>query len=221
MPVLAGLAADAAVDVRQAADDAIAWWPGAPFFLQHYLHLLATVHATLYLGDSWGAWRRMAAAWPRVRRSGILAFAIVNVELRSLRARTALAAAASSGGSTPADPSWPRARLLRLARREARRLARTSYLPPAAPFAALVRAGIARAEGHVADAIARLDEAASGFASADMALHQAAAWRAAAPLCGGTRGAELRRASEHWMAAEDVRDPAAMARAVAPSFEVP
>ena len=64
MPVLAGLAADAAVDVRQAADDAIAWWPGAPFFLQHYLHLLATVHATLYLGDSWGAWRRMAAAWP-------------------------------------------------------------------------------------------------------------------------------------------------------------
>jgi hypothetical protein len=161
----------------------------------------------------------MQEAWPRLARSGILAFAMVNVELRSLRARAAIAAATMDAASSRPDPDWSPRRLLRLAAREAHRTERLRYLPPARPLAALVRAGVARCEGRADEALAALDDAARGFAAADMALHHAAARRAEGVLRGGSAGEALRRESEVWMAGQGMRVATAMARAVAPGFE--
>jgi hypothetical protein len=215
------LAQDRPGYARQQADDAIARWPAtATFHVQHYLHLIAAVHTDLYRGDAWRAWRRMVEAWPRLRRALFLRLESPAIELRNLRARAALAAAAVTPGGlpiggAPADRRWPRARLLRVARREARRLARAD-LPTGRPFARLIGAGIARIEGRAADAAQGFAAAASDLAALDMGLYAAAARMRAGALAGGAAGAWRARECAAWMREQDIRDPAAMAAVLCP-----
>lgn len=222
VPALLWLAQDRPHDALALADEAIAPWPATTFLVQHYLHLIATVQADLYLGDARAAWRRVLEARPRLRRSFIpSSVAVARVELRNLRARAALAATVAWGDlparTGPPDPAWPSRRLVRLAEAEARRLAR-ERLPSALPYARMIRAGLAALAGRDAEALGLLDRAARGFAAADMALHQAAAEYRQGSLCGGEEGRRLRQRSEGWMRTQDIRDPAAMLAALAPGF---
>jgi hypothetical protein len=214
MPGLLWLAQDRPRDAITLADEAIAYWPPGTFLVQHYLHLISTVHAALYLGDARDAWRRVSEAWPRVRRSFIPnSVAVARVELRNLRARAALAAAAAGDGG----PGWTRRRLARLVAASARRLAR-ERLPSAPPYASMLRAGLAALGDRDAEAGALLARAAHGFADAGMALLRAAAEHRLGVLEGGDTGAARQRASEEWMRGQDVRDPAAMLAVLAPGF---
>ena len=56
------------------------------------------------------------------------------------------------------------------------------------------------------------------FAAGDMQLYAAVARRRLAALVGGDRGRELRRESDAYMTAQDVRNPAAMSRLIAPGL---
>jgi hypothetical protein len=171
----------------------------------------------------WSAWQRVRIAWPKLRRAHIVSdVAVARIEVRHLHARAALAAAASDparlpAGATPPDPDWPRARLLRVARRDAQRLAR-EHLPSARPYAEVIRAGLAYVADGARAAVPVLALAADRFANADMALHAAAVRHREGWLRGGDAGAALRAESEAWMHAETIENPAAMAEMLAPGI---
>lgn len=107
MPSILWLAQDHADDSRRMAAEAISRWPSTTFLVQHYLHLITTVQAELYLGDAWAAWQHVQEAWPKLRSARILAtVAVARVELRYLRARAALATAACHLRAPASHPDW-------------------------------------------------------------------------------------------------------------------
>jgi hypothetical protein len=218
MGVLAfvGLAQDRPDSVREAADAAIARWPNTGFLVQHYLHLLATVHTALYVGDAWRALRDMEAAWPRLRAAHILVIGSTRVELRFLRARVALAAIAAGheAGVAP-NPGWPRARLLRIARGELRALERET-IPSAAPFTALLRSALLVQDGRTSDALTALQHAADDAERAGMRLHAAIARCRAGVIRGGEGGHAQREAASRWMRDQGITRPDAFALMLAP-----
>ncbi len=220
-PNLVWLARDQPERARQLADEAMRRWPStAAFDIEHYLYLIAALHIDLYVGDAWGAWRRINAAWPKVQRALLLAMESPRVELRNMRARAALAAAvargAGSGGSGPPDPHWPAQRLLRLAARDAKRIARDANIASARPYARLLEAGVAHAEGRLADAAQLYADAAQASDAASMRLYAAAARHREGELRGGDAGECLRRESEAWMRERDVQNPPAMVAVLCP-----
>jgi len=220
IPALAWLVQDRAEHGREMAEAAVARWPATPFLVQHYLHLIATVQADLYLGDPWRAWRRLSTAWPRLRRAQILVVAITRAELHGLRARVALAAASAPAGArgdvVPPDPAWPKARLLAQAAADARRVDRVG-LPAARAVARFLRAGVAAVGGEVEAAVAALQAAQDGFAATHMGLHAAAARWLACRLRGGAEGARQSAEALAWLHGGQVVAPQSLLRVYCPT----
>lgn len=209
VPSILWLAQDRADELRQVAEQSIARWPNTTFLVQHYLHLISTVQAELYLGEGKAAWSRICAAWPKLRKSHILStVAVARVELRYLRARAALAAALGEPAERAVAP-WSSSELMRAAETEARRLTR-ELLPSAKAYAGVIRARIAFVRHRHAEASRLLTEAASAFDGAGMRLHGAAARYCNGELRGGDGGRALRADSETWMQQEGVRNPAVL-----------
>lgn len=149
-------------------------WPESAFGTPDYHALLADCHIDLYAGDAQAALARIDAAWPLMERALLLRITFVNVDLRFLRARCALAASTTS----------PRPRALRkLAAREAARIARDRN-PVARPYHALLR-------GLLAPDPAVLGDAERGFDELAMAGHAAAARFRRGELIGGGDGERL------------------------------
>jgi len=214
------LARDDVAGARAEADTSIARWPRDRFLLQHFLHLVGSVHVDLYADDGWRAWRRINEAWPALRRAQLLAIGSARVELLHLRSRAALAAATQVPGAAAADrvapdPAWPRARLLRVVARDARRLAREK-LPPAAGFAALLEAALAVQSGDRAAADRHLAHAADAAEAADMRLYSAAAAACRDGRSPAASGEPSPREAREWMAAQGVGRPDAFTRMLAP-----
>ena len=133
---------------------------------------------------------------------------LLRVESLYLRARCALAMAASHRN--------PR-RFLFIARAEARRIAK-ERMPWSDPIALLLRGGIAYLEGSTPRALRYLHAAADQFNRADMHLYAAVARRRIGALEDNALGRELQRQAEEWMAVQDIKNPAAMTRMLAPGF---
>jgi hypothetical protein len=171
-------------------------WRPEVFHTQRYHHLLGSVQALIYAGRPALAWRAIERAWPRLVDAHFLLLEVPRVELRHLRARAALAAAAAG---------LDFARHLAIAEAEARRIG-SDRVPIAAPFAASIRAGVARLRGDGAGAERALREAVEGFGRAGMALYRAAAQIALG--VGDEGGAFMRE--------EGVRDPERLAFALLP-----
>ncbi len=192
---------------RQQTDGIIARWPADGFHLQHYLHLLASAHIDLYVGEPWAAWQRIREAWPKLKRAHYLSLDGPKTELLNLRGRVALAAACHR---SQVEPSWPRPRLLRLAEGEAQSLSRLR-LRSARPLAALLRAGVSQARGETDEAARRYAEAAEDFRHADMKLYEIAARH---PLISPASSAAASVAAE--AEALGVRDLPALTTILAP-----
>jgi tetratricopeptide (TPR) repeat protein len=204
LPNLAWLASDEPAEAHRQADAAIAWWPDTrTFHVQHYLHLQATVHADLYVGDAQAAWRRVETAWPRVRASGLLRVSSARVDLGAIRARAALAAAMGADGAR-------RRRLLRIAAHEARKLSRERSRP-ARGDALLIRAAIALARGDDESAAVDAARATEELAASSIDVHAVVA-----------KALEARIRSRDWAEQEDalramgVAQPRRLAAVVAP-----
>ena len=204
------LAADAPAQAREQVAQAMGRGLSEAYSLQHWWSLMAQVEIALYEGQGPMAWHLLAAQWPALRRSGLLRAQYLLLESLHHRACAALAVAAAPGcaGAT-------RRRLLRIARRAARRMER-EQMPWGDALARLVRAGVAATVGRAAEAEALLTAAEAGFVAADMALYAAAARHRRGGLLRGARGQDMIAAAETWMAAQHIRHPSRMVDMLAP-----
>jgi len=199
---LGWLADDDPETARTRAEDAGRLWPASGHHIQHAFALLSLALVDLYEDDGPAAHERVEAAWPALRRSGLLFNQLVRIRLREIRARAALAAATARGGD---------ARLVSLARAEAERICREERAW-ADPLARRLEARIALASGDPATAAARYAAAAVGFESAEMRLAAAAATHRRAAVVGGDAARIAALQARALLCAQGVRNPDAMVR---------
>ena len=181
-----------------------AWVPSDDaYHLQQWYELEARAEIALYRGDVQSALEDLEPEFALLSKSLFIRIKIVRSVSRWLRARLLLAAAAG-----PADRQLPR--LARQLERE-----RIGY---ADVFAALIRAGIAARNGDADATAARLRRAVGLSEDVGMKLCAAAGRRHLGRLIGGDEGSALVASAEGWMAAEEIRDPAAISEIVAPGL---
>jgi tetratricopeptide (TPR) repeat protein len=202
------LVADDPNKAREEVIAAMKVWTHEAFHLQHYSSLVALAQIELYTGDAEVAFKQFEAQLPALRRSLMLRIQTVRIEARHLRARTAIASAVGSH----------RNRRLRIAGKVAKRILREG-MPWANPLALLIQAGIASSQAEHPEAIRLLSEALEGFASAEMALYEAATRRRLGEMLGGDEGNRLIKEADSWMTNQRVKNPVALTRMLAPGFD--
>jgi eukaryotic-like serine/threonine-protein kinase len=202
------LAADEPDQGEREAIDSIERWSHKGFHRQHYSALLARVQTALYRGDAEAAWRQFTEQESLIRSSLLTQIQVFRIETHYMRARSALAMAAS--GRSPH-------RFLAIARAGARRIAheRAAW---SQPLALLLKAGAAYLDGDASSVLAYLHEAAERATRADMNLYAAVARRRIGAVQSDAQGRELQREAEAWMAAQQIKNPVAMTRMLAPGF---
>jgi hypothetical protein len=183
-------------------------WSQKGFHRQHYSAMLAHVQTALYRGNGEAAWRLLDEQQSMLRHSLLTRVQLIRIESLYLRARSALAMAGTRSRSY---------RFLSVTRDRARRIA-AEHMPWSDPIALLLRAGIAYLEGDARVAVRHLHAAADRFDRADMKLYVAVARRRIGALQNDAPGRELQRQADEWMAAQNIKNPSAMTRMVAPGF---
>jgi hypothetical protein len=181
-------------------------WVRYGFTVQQYYAVRIEALCQLYEGRPEGAAAELERAWPEFERARLLQMSLCRIEIFSLRAIIALSHA---GG-----PFWKRALRLRACRRDAAALAAERRVD-GPPYAALIRAAIAAAEGERGRAASLLDESIGGFAAAGMDLCAFCARRRKGELLGDRA---LIAEADAWMAARGIRDPERWSRLYAPPF---
>jgi len=202
------LAADDPDEGERVTIESIGRWSHRGFHRQHYSAMLARIQTALYRGNADAAWRLLIDLELILRGSFLRRIQVMRIESFYLRARSALAMAALHG---------PHRRFMSVADAGARGIAR-EHMPWSDPIALLLRAGIAQVEGQTPLAVRCLDEAMDQFDRADMKLYAAVARLRIGALQGDARGRALTRQAEEWMAAQNIKNPAAMTRMLAPGF---
>jgi tetratricopeptide (TPR) repeat protein len=202
------LAADDPETARQQLKEVTERWSRSGFHLQHHNILLGQILIELYTGNGRAAWDHVGARWPAYGASLLRRVQHVRVDVRHLRARSALAVAA-----TAADPRL----LLRVAEGDAAGL-RRERAAWADGLAWLIRAQVAAGRGNLPRAVALLEEAVDRLDRADLRIYAAAARRRLGRLIGGDRGRELVAAADAWMTGQQVRNPARMTAMFTPGF---
>ena len=204
------LAADDPDEGERVTLESIERWSHKGFHRQHYSAMLARIQTALYRGNADAAWRLLSDLEVILRRSYLRRIQVLRIESLYLRARSALAMAAAHGQER---------RFLSIARDGARRIA-SERMPWSDPIALLVKAGVAHLEGEEALAVRCLDDAIDRFDQADMKLYAAVARRRIGALWHDEeRGRELSQQADEWMAAQNIKNPTAMTRMLAPGFE--
>jgi serine/threonine protein kinase len=199
-----------AAGTRALVLEATRQWTQSGYHSQHYWSLFALARIDLYEGDGRAAHARVSREWARIERAMIPRIRLMGTQALHLRASAALGAAAAEQGSE-------RARLIRAAERDARRLTRMDWTI-AAPFAHLVHAGVSALRGDADRAATELGEAARGFGQSRMGLHLAAARWHLGKLIAGDAGTRLVVQAERWMASQRIVSPARMAGMLAPGL---
>ena len=202
------LAADQPDEGERQANEAMEGWSHQGFHRQHYSHVLARVQTELYRGDAEAAWRLIAGNWTAFERTLLLRVRFLRVETSYLRARAALLQAARGRDVR---------RFLSVARADARRIERFG-MGWSDGIALLIGATVTHLEGRSGNARDTLHAAVEAFERADMRFHAAVARRRLGALHDGERGRALVDAADTWMAAQGIRNPARIARLIAPGF---
>ena len=91
-------------------------------------------------------------------------------------------------------------------------------MPWSDPMALLLRAGIAFLDGNTALALRHLHDASDRSERANMRLYAAVARRRIGALQHDAAGRQLQRQADEWMAGQEIKNPAAMTRMLAPGF---
>jgi len=161
--------------------------PGLAFFIGPSMFAEATIALYEDAGRGERAWAEVARRWKPLVRTNDLRQKWLAVIFWELRGRAALAAGQVAE-----------------VKRAARRCERQG-ITWGAPFAAMLRGGLARREGDTGRAGRLYAEAARGFAAADMAMHEAVAWRRG----GSDRG-------DAWFATQQIADAERFVAMLAP-----
>jgi hypothetical protein len=188
----------------------MAGWSREGYHIQHNDQLWAGVQIELYSGRGSAAWELILGSWPSLARSMLLRVQFIRVAMLSLRARCALAASIERG----AERSAP---LLRVAARDARRLAREAT-PWSLAASHVITAGLASARGDLAKSCARLRLAADGFEVAGKILCAASARHRLGERIGGVEGAEIVETAQGWMRSQSIRATSRMTAMFVPEF---
>ena len=202
------LAADDPDEGERVTIESIGRWSHTGFHRQHYSAMLARIQTALYRGDAALAWRLLEDLDRILRHSYLRRVQVLRIESLYLHGRSALAMAAKYG---------PRRRFLSAARAAARRIA-NERMPWSDPIALLLEAGLAHLEGRSSRVPRLLHDAAARFDGADMKLYSAVARRRIGALQDDAAGRALKRQAEEWMAAQNIKNPVAMTRTLAPGF---
>jgi tetratricopeptide (TPR) repeat protein len=205
---LVWLAADEPLEAERRANEGIARWSQRGFQRPHYHHLLTLIQTRLYRGLGSEAWELMERHRGALRQSLFRRVQHTRIEIATNRARCALARAAQ-GEDAP--------RMRAIAGHQAERILRENT-PWGNPFAQLVQATVAYQEGDVDAAVGTLRDTVGAFESAGMHLYTAVCRRRLSVLVGGDQRRVLREDADRWMAAQGIRNCAAMARLIAPGF---
>ncbi|MDQ3665415.1 MAG: protein kinase [Acidobacteriota bacterium] len=203
------LAADDPNGARAEVIAALKAWPHDGFHLQHYTSMHALAQIEIYTGDVEVAWRHIQGQWKALEQSMLLRIQVLRIEAMHLQARAALATAASSS---------EKKHRLKVAENMARRIAKEK-IAWALPFASLVLAGIAHQKGESSKAVNLLSEAVENFDLADIDLYAAATRRRLGEILGSERGGQLIAEADTWMRKQEIKNPAAMTRMLAPGFD--
>jgi serine/threonine protein kinase len=201
------LVADDPEGARREVSQAMALWPNDRYLLQHWHRLYGEGEIELYVGDGAKAYARVERDTAALNKSLLLKVQHMRVQTAFLRGRCAIA-------SLDAEPA---ARAARLA--ETRRIARdlqSEGVGWSAPFAAILRAGAANAEGDRKGAIAALKTAVDLAVAADMSGYATAARYQLGSLLGGEEGAQLVARAQEAMEAQGVRKPSRFAGTLVP-----
>ena len=202
------LAADEALEAEREADEAVARWSQRGFERPQYLRLLTLVQIRLYLGRAQEAWELLERHRAEFGRPLFRRVQHTRVETANWRARCALARAARGEEAR---------RMKAIALEEAQRIER-EQMSWSNPFAMLIRATVAYQQGDTAAAVEGLTAATEGFTAAEMRMHAAVCRRQLGVLIGGARGTALRAEAQSFMDRQDIRNPAAFSRVLAPGF---
>jgi hypothetical protein len=181
--------------------------PSDRFTSQHWLHFIATTNALVYAGEPWEALALVEQQWSRLRAAGFLNLGLIGAHLIEYRVRVALSCASAQAPAPAALARWTRTRLLNLASKGGKAVARRAELSHSEPTAAAIRAAIAGAQGHLRVQRKELDVAISGFERAGMPLHLHSAILSQAALTGKIPP----ESTLAWFEREGVRRPARMA----------
>ncbi len=201
------LVADDPEGARRDVAQAMAIWPDDRYLLQHWHRLYGEGEIELYAGDGAKAYARVDRDTIPLKKSMLLKVQHMRVQTAFLRGRCAIA-------SLEAEPAMRDARLA-----ETRRLARAledEGMAWSAPFAAILKAGVANADGDRPGASQALRAAIDLALVADMAGYAAAARYQLGSLLEGEEGAALVAAGEEAMKAQGVRVPARFAATLVP-----
>jgi serine/threonine protein kinase len=202
------LAADQPEEARREMEEAIAQWSQKGYHVQHHNALLARVPIALYTGDAAGAWAAVTRNWRPFWSAMLGRIQNLRVQMLQMRAYSALALA-----QTASD----REALLRVARRDARRL-RRERIPWPAALAEYIHAVTAALRGDREGACRLLPGVITAFEVIDMGLYAAATRRRLGDLIGGAEGQALVAQADAWMAGQNIRNPARMTAVYAPGF---
>jgi len=205
------LAADDPERARLEVIEALKIWPREGFHLQHYSSMLAMAQIELYTDDAEVAWKHVKGQYKALRESMLLRTQVLRVDSFYLQARTALAAAIHA--RHPSEREF----FLRSAEKMALRIAK-EQMPWSDPLVPFIMAPIAVNRGDDSRAAALLSEAVEGFDRVDMRLRAMTARRRLGQTLGGDRGRELIDEADNWMRAQEIKNPALMARMLAPGW---
>ncbi len=206
--VLRYLATNDVTAARGVLDEEKRRWSHEGFHLQHWNQLLAENLIDLHAGEGESAHARVCAAWPALERSLVLNVQVVRIEAFTLRACSALAAGVAAPERRP--------ELLREARRDAQRIARTRR-PWAQPLADLVF-GLCAMQASAPDAArVHFNDAIAGFDAHDMAMHASIARYRLGQLLGGDEGKVGVAAAFSSIASQGIESPDRVVRMLAPT----
>jgi len=202
------VAADEPDEAERLANEGMARWSQRGFQRPHYHHLLTLIQTRLYCGRPAEAWELVERHRDALRQNHFRRVQHTRIETANCRARCALARAAQ-GTEAP--------QMRAIVEREAQRILREG-MPWANPYVRLLRATVAYQKGNAGAAVDGLALAIEGFEASDMQLHAAVCrWRLSG-LVDGARARALRAEADIYMARQEIRNPAAMARLFAPGF---
>ena len=202
------LAADDPDEGERVTLESIGRWSHKGFHRQHYSAMLARIQTALYRGNADAAWGLLSDLELILRHSSLRRIQVMRIESFYLRARSALAMAARHGVHR---------RFMSVAEAGASGIAR-EHMPWSDPIALLIRAGIAQVEGRTPQALRYLDDAVDQFDRADMKLYAAVTRRRIGTVQDDARGRGMMRQADDWMALQNIRNPVAMTRMLAPGF---
>jgi hypothetical protein len=207
------LAADAVSHAHERVRAALAAWSPRvrrAFHVQHVYAARFTAQAHLYDEQPRLALEEVQRIWGGASRAGQLQVQLARFDLWELRGRAAI-------GSAPYEAS-ARARALRQEALRAAHVLGKELRVDAAPTASLLRAAVAHQTGDTARTLCELNAAGSGFANADMSIHEACVQYCKGEVLGGTRGEGLVASARKTLHIRGIARPERWVSLVAPGF---